>query len=127
MSSIPPNIIGSIFQAQLSAAESAKETDAQRNKRTRDALELARLAEQQTHEVEDADQAEGLRVKREDERQRNGQDAHDTYEEHKENQPDKIYSPEEVAADEIAPTPPPEENPDPDDENDPPEHIDLSA
>jgi hypothetical protein len=82
MSSIPPNIIGSLFQAQVSAAQNAKETDAQRNKRLRDARELARLADYQTHDVEDADQAEALRVHREDEEQRDGRDAQDTWEQH---------------------------------------------
>ena len=124
MSSIPPNIIGSIFQAQLSAGEKAKEADAQRNKRTRDARELARLADQHTHEVEDTDHAENLHVHREDERQRDGQDARDTYEEHAKNTPEKLYSSNsttnESKSSEI-------ENEPNSEEPDPNEHIDLNA
>ena len=64
MSAIPPNIVGSIFQAQVSAAESARSDEAQRNKRARDSRELSRLADQQESEVEDTNQTEELIVRR---------------------------------------------------------------
>ena len=120
MTSIPPNIIGAIFQTQVSAAESAKTADAQRNQRARNSRQIARLADQQQHEVEDADQAEGLYVHREDERPRDGQDARDMYEQHaslKENQnppPENQKNPPSPALPSADPPPPPS-------------HIDLSA
>jgi len=117
MSSIPPHsgIIGSIAQAQVAAPESAKAADAQRNKRAQDARQLARLADQQEHEVETADQAENLRVHRQDERERNGQDARDTYAAHDKNAPAKLYHPDPDPALQTPPESPPDD------------HIDLSA
>jgi hypothetical protein len=118
MSSIPPNIIGSIFQTQVSSAQNAKETDAQRNKRLRDARELARMADHQTHEVEDADQTEGLRVHREDEQQRDGGDARDTYDQHQKNESQKTPSSNPA---------PQKSHPDENSDQNKPDHIDLSA
>jgi hypothetical protein len=118
MSSIPPNIIGSIFQAQISAGETSKKDDAERIKQARDKEKLARLADQQQHEVEDADQTEQTRVRRQDERQRNGQDAHDTYDAHDQNASGKLYNPQAKTTEPLEES---EDHPDADD------HIDLSA
>ena len=118
MSTIPPNIIASVLQAPLAAADAAKPADAQRTKRARDSGQLARLADQQEHEVKDTDHTEGLRVHREDERRRDGQDAQDAYEEHARNQPAGLYHPSDPA---VEPTPPlPDATPDE-------AHIDVSA
>ena len=123
MTDIPTNITGSLFQAQFKASESAKKDDARRNKRIADSEELARLADQQTSEVEDADHAEGLNVHREDERKRDGQDARDTYESHEDQSSAKIYNSEGNS----------NEDSDPDDQDDvsessdPDAHIDFSA
>ena len=119
MSSIPPNIIGSVIQAQLSAAETARKDDAQKNKRTQDARDLARLARQQTSAVENTEHTEDVVVRREDEKQRNGQDARDTYDAHAENESSKLYTPEGKTAE--------SEKNDPPDQPPPPDHIDLSA
>ena len=118
MSSIPPNIIGSIFQAQVSAAETGKQADAERAKQARDSEKLARLAEQQQHEVEDTDQTEQARVRRQDERQRNGRDARDTYDAHEQNTEGKIYDPHAKISQ------PPDDSPEKPGADD---HIDLSA
>ena len=106
------------MQVQLAAKEAAKDAEAKRNKRLHDSRQLARMADQQQHEVENTDQAEGLRVHGEDERQRDGQDARDTYEAHKENVEAELYRPEppktkteQDAGDDVAGG----------------EHIDLSA
>ncbi len=93
MSSIPPNIMGSVFQAQVSAAETARKSDAQRNKRVADSRELARLADQTISEVEDTDQTEEAIVRRQDERKRDGQDAHDTWQQHRDRESGKLYPP----------------------------------
>ncbi len=118
-SGIPPNIAGSIFQAQISAAETAKTHDAQRNKRARDSRELARMADQQQHEVEDTDHAEGLYVHREEDRPSDGEDARDTYEGHEQQeQPsEKLYHPRKLTPPSVPQTP---------DQPQPPDHIDLS-
>ena len=115
MSSIPENIIGSIFQTNVSSADKAKTDQAQRNKQARDARQMARLTEQQETEVEDTEHADQLRVIREDERKRNGQDARDTYDAHEQNNPGKIYH-----ANGTSETEPPEDVT-------PTDHIDLSA
>lgn len=113
------NIIGTILQAQLSAAEAAGKQDAQKNKRADDSRRLARLADQQTSEVENTDQASGLVVHREGERQRDGQDARDTYEQHEKDHPEgKIYTADGQDAE-------PEKTGESDD--DAADHIDLSA
>jgi len=93
MSSIPPNIVGSVFQAQISAAETAKKDDAQRNKRIRDSKQLERASEIHQQEVEDTNHAEGLRVAREENKEHSGRDAHDVYEQHQSLEEDKkLYS-----------------------------------
>jgi len=115
MSSIPENIIGSIFQANVSSTDKAKTDQAQRNKQARDARKMARLAEQQETEVEDTEHTDQLRVNREDERKRNGQDARDTYDAHEQNNPAKLYHPDGTSDSE-----PPKDIP-------PTDHIDLSA
>ncbi len=119
-SGIPPHIAGSVFQVQISAAETAKAHDAQRNKRARDARELARLADQQQHEVEDADHTEGLYVHREEDRPRDGEDARDTYEGHdrQEHSSEKLYLPPKNAPSSTPQLPDQPQNPD---------HIDLSV
>ena len=139
MSSIPPNLIGAIFQAQVSAAETARNNDLQRNKRAADSRELARLADQTTSEVEDTDQTEDVIVRRQDERRRDGQDARDTWEHHQrqEDEPEqKLYTPAGPSDDPADTAPEPDTSPDsPPVENNntdpPPEdlppHIDISA
>ena len=118
MSSIPPNIFGSIVQAQVSAAETARNEESQRNKKARDSRALAKLADQHESEVENTDQAEELIVRRQDERQRNGQDAADTYDAHEENQNPNLYN-ADGKTDSTEETPPETKK-----DND---HIDLSA
>ncbi|MCP4708027.1 MAG: hypothetical protein GY869_05345 [Planctomycetes bacterium] len=118
MSSIPPNIIGSIFQAQVSSTESAKKTDAERAKKARDSEKMVRLADQQQHEVEDTDHAEQTRIRRQDERKRSGQDSKDTYDAHDPNSHGKIYH-SQTNKTELPPESP---------GDDPPtDHIDLTA
>lgn len=127
MSSIPPNlanILGSIAQTHVSADDTSKTENAKRNKRVADARQLARLADQQEHEVENTDHAEGLRVHRDGEDARNGSGAQDTYEKHAPNAPPDLYTPEGQLADN--PEPAPEES----EESEEPQvddHIDLSA
>ncbi len=70
MSSIPPHIIGTFFQAQTASADTAKSTDAQRNKRASDSRQLARMTDQHEHEVETTDAVELRRIEPQDERQR---------------------------------------------------------
>lgn len=125
MSSIPPNsnIVGSIFQSQVSSAETSRSNDAQRNKRAQDARELARQADRKTSEVEDTDHTEDVIVRRQDERNRDGQDARDTWEKHQENQPDQLY---QFEAESKADTKNNADQQQPDVDN-PPSHIDLTA
>ena len=130
MSSIPPNtnIAGSIAQAQISASETAKKEDARRNQRTRDSKALARLAEQQQDEVENTEQTDGVVVHRQDERQRDGQDAHDTYDQHEKNVSEKIYNPEGKIIDYDNTPAASDQSDTPDkDKPSPDKHIDLSA
>ena len=130
MSSIPPNIMGSVFQAQVAAAETARKSDAQRNKRVADSRELARLADQTISEVEDTDQTEEAIVRRQDEKQHDGQDAHDTWQQHRKRESGKLYTPDGQTNPDDSPPPDSQSNPpssDPSDPDDPPEHIDLSA
>lgn len=57
---------------------------------------MARLSEKKQEEVEDAEHVDELVVRREDERQRDGQDARDTYEQHEKNNADKpLYTSEQ--------------------------------
>jgi hypothetical protein len=123
MSSIPPNIAGAILQAQVSAAETAKAADAQRNKRVRDSRQLARLADQQQHEVEDTDHTENVRVNPEDQRRRDGQDARDTYEGHARREAEERDSARKPPV-KVTPSPPLPEKPPPTLADD---HVDLSA
>ena len=121
MSSIPPNmnLAGTFAQSQVSAENTAKSQNAERNKRARDAKELAKLADQQQHEVENTAEAENLRVHREGEGDHAGQNPQDTYEALEQDDP-KLYHPPKPSA---TPHPPnTDERPDP-----PPSHIDLSA
>lgn len=130
MSSIPPNIMGSVFQAQVAAAETARKNDAQRNKRVADSRELARLADQTISEVEDTDQTEEVIVRRQDEKQHDGQDARDTWQQHRKSESGKLYTPDGQTNPDDSPPPDSQSNPqsnDPPDPDDPPEHIDLSA
>ena len=118
MSSIPPNIFGSIIQTQVSAAETARNEEAQRNKKARDSRALAKLADQHESEVENTDQTEEVIVRRQDERQRNGQDAADTYDAHEENQNPNLYN-ADGKTESSEEKPPDTKNKD--------DHIDLSA
>lgn len=83
----------------MAASETAKKADAQRNQRARDSRELARLAEQQRGEVEDTDHAENLIVHGQEDRERDGQDARDMYEQHEKNAPEKLYGSDEQTHD----------------------------
>ena len=121
MSSIPPNIIGTIFQAQVSANENAKKKDLERNKRAHDSTQQAKLTDRKQHEVEDTAETDGAIVHRQDERQRNGHDQHDTYQQHQQGHPDKIYSEGEE------PDNTPEKEPPQNDDDDLQSHIDLSV
>jgi len=118
MTSIPPNIIGSLFQTQISAQQSAQKADAEKNKRLRDSRELARLTDQQTHEVENADHAENLRVHPEEEKPRDGKDTQDMWEEQEKNELLGLYTPQGT------PAARPDE---PEAQSGPDSHIDLSA
>ncbi len=119
MSSIPPNILGSIVQAQIAAKETARDQDAKRNKRVSDSRELARLADQQTHEVENTDQAEQLRVHKEGDQDRESQ--HEPLDSYEHTPSEK--SQEETLEQEI----PAPKNITPSDSDDEPPHIDLSV
>jgi hypothetical protein len=130
MSSIPTNanIAGSIAQTQISAAETAKKENVRRNQRTRDSKELTRLAEQKQDEVENTEQTDGVVVHRQDERQRDGQDAHDTYDRHDKNVSDKLYNTEGRIIDSDGNPVVDDQDAIPDaDEPAPGTHIDLSA
>ena len=124
MSSIPPNanIMGSIVQAQVSASETAKSQDTRKNQRARESKELARLAQQQTDEVENTEQTDEVVVRRQDERNHDGQDARDTYQQHEQNTEGKIYT-EQGKTDVGKPKKPPS----PDSSPTPQNHIDLSG
>lgn len=122
MSSIPPNmnLAGSFAQTQVSADTSAKSQNTQRNKRARDAKELAKSAEKKQHEVENTEEAESLRVHREGEGDHAGQNPQDSYETAEQDDQAQLYHPSKPPT---APPPPStEEPPDP-----PPSHIDFSA
>jgi len=130
MSSIPTNanIAGSIAQTQISAAETAKKENVRRNQRTRDSKALARLAEQQQDEVENTEQTDGVVVHRQDERQRDGQDAHDTYDQHDKNVSDQLYNPQDLILDSDGnPVADVQNNIPDEDESASDTHIDLSA
>ncbi|MBN2374924.1 MAG: hypothetical protein JXD22_00885 [Sedimentisphaerales bacterium] len=118
MSSIPPNIIGSVFQAQAASAEAARKEDSKRNKRLQDSRELTRLADQQQSEVEDTEHTDQARVRRQDERERDGQDARDILNAHK---TAKIYHPDGSCDDSDGISQNSPDSPKPDD------HIDLNA
>lgn len=95
-SSIPPNILGSIVQAQVSAGQAAKNENAERNKRADDSRKLAQTHSQKQSEVEESMQTEDVIVQRQDERQRDGQDARDTWEHHRQSQEqaETLYHPD---------------------------------
>ncbi len=118
MSSIPPNIIASVFQAQVASSETARKEDSKRNKRLQDSRELARLADQQQSEVENTEHTDQARVHRQDERQRDGQDARDILNAHK---TAKIYHPDGSCDDNENTSQNSQDPPKPND------HIDLNA
>ena len=118
MSSIPPNIVGSIFQAQISANETSKNEDSQKNQKARESRERNRLADQQQSEVENTSQTEDVIIRRQDEKEHNGQDARETYDQHNKNETNQLYSPDAKIAE------PDQKN---NDEHPPTDHIDLSA
>ena len=117
------NLAGSFAQAQVSADAAAKTQNADRNKRARDARELAKLAEQHQHEVENTEEAEGLRVHREGEGDSAGQNLQDTYEstDQEKDEENQLYHPPKPTSKKPTPKPPPSDDPPP------PSHIDLSA
>ncbi len=130
MTNIPPNanMIGSIMQSQITSSETAKSQDARRNQRARESKELARLSEQQQDEVENTEQTDEVIVRREGERQRDGQDARDTYEQHEKSNTKKLYSADGVVEDETEQPPAPsEKQPDKEKDSPPSEHIDLTG
>ncbi|MBN2209754.1 MAG: hypothetical protein JW709_00010 [Sedimentisphaerales bacterium] len=117
MSSIPPHIIGTFFQAQAASTETSKSADTERNKRARDSRQLARMTDQQEHEVETTDSVELRRLEAQDERPR------DTHRE-------QYYDLASEIDDESNPTPapPPDSSKNPDNPpSDPAGHIDISA
>jgi len=124
MSSIPPNanVMGSIVQAQVSASETTKTQDTRKNQRARESKESDKLAQQQTDEVEDTEHADEVVVRRQDDRQRDGQDARDTYQQHKKNTEGKIYTEQGKIDAENPKKPPPPDTPPPSQD-----HIDMSA
>jgi hypothetical protein len=121
MSSIPPNmnLAGSFAQTQVSADTAAKTQNADRNKRVRDAKELAKLADLQQHEVETTEEAEGLRVHREGEGDQPGQNLQDSYQptDQDDDEDNRLYHSQN-------PTPDP---PSTTDDPPPTNHIDFSA
>ena len=124
MSSIPPNanIMGSIVQSQVSASETAKTHDTRKNQRAREKKEAAKLAQQQTDEVENTAQTDEVVVRRQDERPHDGQDAQETYHQHEKNTKGKIYTEQGgIAADN------PKRAPMPEKPSIPHDHIDMSA
>ena len=129
MTNIPPNasIIGSIMQSQISSSETAKSQDARRNQRARESKELARLSEQQQDEVEDTEQTDEAIVRREGERQRDGQDARDTYEQHQKSTTQNLYSPDGIVEAEAELPPQPVQKQAGKENENPPEHIDLTG
>ena len=109
------------MQAQVSAAETSRSDDAQRNKRARESREMARVDDQKQTEVEDTEQAEDLIVRRQDERQHNGQDDQD--QQNSENEPSQqLYTSDGKPLEPECNT-----SPDSSDDNAPTNHIDLSA
>lgn len=126
MSSIPPNsnIMGSIIQAQNASAQTAGADNVQRNKRARDAKELARLAQQQQDEVEGTEHTDEVVVRRQDERDRDGKDSQDTDSQQNQGENEKLYNPHGQIIDPQDKTPPTQDDPTSPDTND---HIDLSA
>ena len=129
MSSIPPNInlAGAFAQSQVSAGQSAKTQDADRNKRARDAKELAKLADQQQHEVETTAEAENLRVHRDGEDPSQPQNDQDTYQSAYDQDTPKLYTPDGAAQDPPANRGLSASPPNPDNDPEPPGHIDISA
>ncbi|MBI9016940.1 MAG: hypothetical protein JEZ07_06740 [Phycisphaerae bacterium] len=127
MSNIPPNmnIVGSMYQSQIAARKAAEKEDAQRNKRVRDSKNIAKLDNQHNEEVEDTEQADGVIVQRQDERYRDGQDAHDTYEKHEQlnDQQEKLYH-ADGSVEQVAPD---QEDVIGNDGDDKPQGIDFSA
>lgn len=121
MSSIPPNmnIAGAFAQTQVSAESTARTKDAERNKRARDARELAKLADQQQHEVENTEEAENLRVHREGEG--DTQHPQDTFEPEPDHEVNPLYHPPDDEKNSSDKTPLAD-----DDDRETP-HIDLSA
>ncbi len=95
-SSIPPNILGSIAQSQISAREVNKNENAERNKKADATRKLNQTHTQKQSEVEESGQTEDLVVHSEDQRRRDGQDARDTYEFHQqmEEQGEGLYHPD---------------------------------
>ena len=109
------------MQAQVSANEKSKQEDSKVNQETYAARQAAKMSEQQTEDVEDTEHVDGLVVRREDERERNGQDARDTWEQHK-NEEDLYHTDlDEVPTDDIVP-----KEPDSSDDSEQGGHIDLS-
>ena len=130
MSSIPPNIAMALLQAQFAAKEASKPADSERNKRIRDSKQLAQLADQQQHEVEDATEADSIHIHPEDEQRNKKQqeDGNDTFECQLEeavadqsdvdSDSDNSADSEELLNQNSSPDDPPDDTP---------SHIDLSA
>ena len=121
MSTLPTNLAGSVSQVHISAAEASRPSDAQRNKQARESREMARVDDQKQSEVEDTEQAKDLVVRRQDERQHDGQDDHD--QQHGENEPSQqLYTSDGKPLE-----PECNRSPDSSDDNASTSHIDLSA
>ena len=88
MSMIPSNVglVGALAQTQVSAKESAKTQNSQKNQRTIATKEAAKLAKQKEEEVQDATDVEDLYVHRNLDGETGG-DTHDRYEPAAEHEP----------------------------------------
>lgn len=116
------------MQSQVSANDKAKTDETNENQKTYEKRQIARMSEQQTDEVEETQATEDVYVRREDERQRDGRDARDTWEHHKK---EKLYHEKEQEepsdnTDEISMADSTETETGPDEEQSGGQHIDVS-
>ena len=128
MSGIPSNMnaLGSIMQAQVASNEKSKQGDAKVNQDTYAARQAAKVTEQQTEDVEDTEHVDGVVVRREDERERNGQDARDTWEQHK-TEEDLYHQDSDQQLDDESSQDSADNSEDDSDDNQQGGHIDLSV
>ncbi len=116
------------MQSQVSANDKAKTDETTENQKTYEKRQIARMSEQQTDEVEETQATEDVYVRREDERQRDGRDARDTWEHHKK---EKLYHDDEQQGssdntDDISGADAPKDETGPDEDQSGGLHIDVS-